>query len=158
MAHEMNMMGKMLKWSRSIAVIGSMIGASASAQQYVAPGMMAIDGIPVVCGPALTILSGSQIGGVARAFPGQILLNWPVFMQMPTGVKLFIYAHECGHLLHGLNEDIADEFAIRLGVAQGWINPMVMQQICQSVYFSPGDWTHAPGPLRCQRMLGYLGS
>lgn len=52
-----------------------------------------------------------------------------------------------------MNEQAADAWAIKIGRNQGWINPQTVQQICQSVYFSSGDWTHFPGPARCQLMI-----
>jgi hypothetical protein len=147
---------------RAVAVLASsailfagLPSGAALAQQYVPPGGLVIDGIPVNCGNVGTVLGGDEIGDVARAIPGQILLNWARFNAYPTAMKMFTYAHECGHQLYGSNENVADEFAVKLGRAQGWLRPWDIQQICQGVWMSPGDWTHLPGPARCQNIVAY---
>ena len=126
-------------------------GSVASAQQVFPPGTFVIDGFPVNCGNTVTIVT-PHLPDIAVAQPGKILLH-PMLWSYPTGVKLFIYAHECAHQFVGANEPAADAWAIKLGRSQGWINLDVIHQICQSFWFSPGDWTHFPGPQRCQMML-----
>lgn len=122
----------------------------ARAQTY-PPGMYSIDGFKVSCGHAFTTVT-PDIPDIASAMPGQILLH-PRLDNYPTGVKLFVYAHECAHQFLGPNEVAADAWAIKLGRNQGWINLQVLNQICQAVFFWPGDWTHFPGPQRCQMMI-----
>jgi len=135
----------------SILLTAVLIATQANAQVF-PPGTFSIDGIPVNCGGASTVLT-QGLGDVAKAIPGRILIDIDAFQTLPTGVKLFVYAHECGHQIYGPNENTADCFAVKLGRNQGVIDYNVLQSICQSVYFSPGDWTHMPGPLRCQQML-----
>ena len=122
----------------------------AKAQAY-PPGTFSIDGFRVSCGNTFTIVT-PDIPGIAYAMPGRILLH-PMLASYPTGVKLLVYTHECAHQFVGPNEVAADAWAIKLGRNQGWINPQVLNQICQAVFFSPGDWTHFPGPQRCQMMI-----
>ena len=124
---------------------------AASAQQVFPPGTFSIDGFPVNCGNTITIIT-PQLPDIAVAQPGRILLH-PMLRNYPTGVKLFVYAHECAHQFVGANEPAADAWAIKLGRNQGWINLHIINQICQAVWFSPGDWTHFPGPQRCQMMI-----
>jgi hypothetical protein len=52
----------------------------------------------------------------------------------------------------GNNEQAADCFAVKLGRNQGFFSPASIHQICAFTFPSPGDWTHLPGPLRCQQM------
>jgi|CXWL01.1.fsa_nt_gi hypothetical protein len=132
--------------------------APVAAQQAIPPGGMVIDGYPVACGPAWTILVGPELGDVAKADIGgnRIALNWPVFNAQPTLVKVFVYAHECGHIVGYANEDAADAFAVKLGRQQGWLNPQGLQSLCAATWMTPGDWTHFPGPLRCQRMIQHF--
>ena len=118
--------------------------SSANGQQVFPPGTFFLDGFPVNCGNTVTIVT-PQLPDIAMAQPGRILLH-PVLWNYPTGVKLFVYAHECAHQFVGANEPAADAWAIKLGRHQGWINPHILNQICQSVWFSLGDWTHFPGP------------
>lgn len=132
----------------ALSASGSIIRA-----QSFPPGSFLLDGYPAGCGQAWTIVT-PNIADVAYALPGQILLHpMLVFGGAPTGVKHFVYAHECAHQFVGSNEPEADAWAIRLGRDQGWIDPFVLDQICQSVWFAPGDWTHFPGPLRCKIMV-----
>jgi hypothetical protein len=128
------------------------LGAAPARAQDFPPGTFLLDGYPAMCGQAWTTVTPS-IPDVAYALPGQILLHPAlVFGGAPTGVKHFVYAHECAHQLVGPNEAAADAWAIRIGRGQGWIDAVVLDQICQSLWFSPGDWTHFPGPLRCGMM------
>ena len=140
-----------------VIVVTGLTSNSTLAQEFVPPGQLIFDGIPVACGvPA--VLVGPELGDIAKSVPGQILINWATFSQFPTGVKMFVYGHECGHQVVGPNENAADKFSIDLGRQQGWVNLMTLQQICQSVYFTAGDWTHMPGPARCQAMYAYFQS
>ncbi|HEY0837308.1 MAG TPA: hypothetical protein VGE72_25570 [Azospirillum sp.] len=130
----------------------------AATAQIFPPGYFGIDGIPVGCGPVFTEVHAS-LPDIALAVPAgmgappRILINGPMFASLPTGVKLFIYAHECFHHITGPSEAAADCYAVKLGRNQGALSLPVLQQICQAVFFSPGDWTHFPGPVRCQQML-----
>lgn len=90
---------------------------------------------------------------MGKAAPGQGIFLHPALNSYPPGVIAFIFAHECAHFRGTMDEQAADIWAMRLGRRQGWINPQTVNDICASVYFSPGDWTHFPGPWRCQNMI-----
>ena len=122
----------------------------AKAQNY-PPGTFTIDGFAVSCGNTVTTVT-PNIPDIAYAQPGRIQLH-PRLNNYPTGVKLFVYAHECAHQFVGSDEVAADAWAIKVGRLQGWINPLILDQICRFLWFSPGDWTHFPGPQRCQLMI-----
>lgn len=124
----------------------------AHAQQCYPPGTFSIAGYPFVCGPAVTCVDPS-IGDMGRAGPGQGIWLHPMLNNYPPGVIGFVFAHECAHFQGIMNDSAADAAAIKLGRNQGWITPQTVQQICQSVYFTPGDWSHFPGPMRCQQMI-----
>jgi hypothetical protein len=141
------------------AFLAALVFSSTSyAQTTIPPGQFAIGGTPVACGPAPTFLVGPQLGDIAKANQQGIWLNYPLFQQMPLAVQLFTYAHECGHvnqILRGsfINEDGADLFAMQLGKSQGFLNIFSIQTVCVFLWSSGGDWTHRPGPVRCQNML-----
>lgn len=126
--------------------------SEAQAQQCFPQGTFHIAGYPFSCGPATTCID-PNIGDLGRAVPGQAIWLNPMLNNYPVGVIGFVFAHECAHFLGNMNEQAADAWAIKIGRNQGWINPQTVQQICQSVYFSSGDWTHFPGPARCQLMI-----
>ncbi len=116
------------------------------------PGTLRISGYPFTCRNAPTIID-PRIGDIARAAPGQAIWMHPMVNNFPPGVIGFVFAHECAHFIGIRDEQQADRWAIKIGRNQGWIVPSTVNQICQSVYFSSGDWTHFPGPLRCANMV-----
>jgi hypothetical protein len=125
-----------------------------SSAQTFAPGQFQIGGIPVSCGPAITVLRGG-IGDSARAVPGNppaIILDPSLFGSFPVPVQFFVYAHECGHHVVGSNENAADCWAAKLGRDQGWFTNVTMNFLTQVFQWNPGDWTHAPGPIRLQNI------
>lgn len=108
-----------------------------------------IAGVPLVCGGATSYVA--MIPDIAMAQPGTLLFR-PDFFNLPPYMQWFVYAHECAHQVVGSNEQAADCFAVKLGRNQGFFPPQAIQQICAFTFPSPGDWTHFPGPLRCQQM------
>lgn len=139
---------------RIIVLLAVLLGplSEVQAQQCFPPGTFTIAGYPFNCGPAPTCID-ANIGDIGRAAPGQAIWLHPVLNNFPAGVIGFVFAHECAHFQGNMNEHAADAWAIKIGRNQGWINQQTVLQICQSVYFSPGDWTHFPGPARCQMMI-----
>lgn len=113
---------------------------------------MIIGGFPFSCSAAATCIDPT-IGDIGRAAPGVGIWLHPMLNNYPVGVIGFVFAHECAHYIGVTDEQQADSWAIGVGRDQGWINEGILQQICQSLYFSPGDWTHFPGPMRCQNMI-----
>lgn len=126
--------------------------AQVVAQICYPPGSMVIGGVHFSCNAATTCID-PRIGDIGRASPGVGIWLHPMLNNYPVGVIGFVFAHECAHYIGILDEQQADGWAITIGRDQGWIDQYILQQICQSFYFSPGDWTHFPGPLRCQNMM-----
>ena len=108
-----------------------------------------IAGVPLVCGGAVSYVA--YIPDIAMARPGALLFR-PDYFSLPPYIQWFIYAHECAHQVVGGNEQAADCWAVKLGRNQGFFPPQAIQQICAFTFSSPGDWTHLPGPMRCQQM------
>lgn len=125
-----------------------LVSGSTFAAQNLGPNPI-IGGVPVSCGGNVTIVA--PVNDIAKAMPGRIVLN-PAFFQLPPVVQLFIYAHECGHHVVGLNEAAADCWAIKTGRNQGWLPPQGANLVGAFFINTPGDWTHAPGPYRVQQM------
>lgn len=123
-----------------------------SAQECYPPGTFTIAGYLFTCGNAVTCID-PRIGDIGKAAPGQGIFLHPMLNNYPPGIIGFVFAHECAHYRGDMDEQRADRWAIKLGRRQGWITPYTVRQICQSVYFTPGDWSHFPGPLRCQNMI-----
>jgi hypothetical protein len=51
-----------------------------------------------------------------------------------------------------MDEQGADYQAICWGKQMGAITPSILVNLCQSVWLTPGDWSHFPGPQRCGMM------
>lgn len=121
---------------------------AASAQQILGTNPV-LGGYPVSCNGAVAIVA--PVNDLAQAVPGQIILN-PVLFQYPPVVQIFVYAHECAHQFVGSNEPAADCWAVKLGRNQGWLPPQAVGIVASTFVNSPGNWTHAPGPVRAQQM------
>lgn len=139
-----------------IALIIFLINGRPTNSQYYPPGTLTIDGFSVECHVIGSIVS-TQIPGIAffDSTGPAILLNPMYFFELPTQVKIFVYAHECGHSVIGANESAADCFAVKLGRDEGWLDHQGLQFSLQYLSTSIGDrWTgHLPGPLRVQNAL-----
>lgn len=127
--------------------------ASAVQAQVFPPGTFAIDGIPVNCGPTTTILNPGLPDVAMADGNGNIILNPAVLNGLPTVLKLYWYAHECGHYHVGANEVAADCWAIRIGRDQGWFPPQAFQDLVQMFWNNPGDMAHPSGMQRVQNMM-----
>lgn len=123
--------------------------------QVLPPGTLELDGRLARCGASWTeIVSAGPNGGYAwYSFARDvIILNHDQYYSQPTFLKLFIYAHECGHKVRGASEDEADCFAARIGRDQGWFHGANFPLLVAQLRNSPGDWTHRPGPMRLQHI------
>ena len=142
------------------AIIGCGSGldaGSASAQAY-PPGTFSVDGIPVVCGSVWFVVT-PQVPDVGMADgQGRIFLN-PMFLAgLPTPLKLYWVAHECGHYFVGANEVAADCWAMKVGKAQGWFPPQAFQSMMLMFQNNPGDMAHPSGPQRVANMMACYNS
>ena len=135
-----------------LVVLASVLAVPAAAfgQQVLGPTPI-IGGVQVSCRGAITVVA--PVNDIAKSAPGQIILN-PLLFQYHPVVQLFVYAHECGHQIVGVNESAADCWAVKTGRDQGWLPPQVTTLVAQAFVNSPGDWTHPPGPERIRRMGG----
>jgi hypothetical protein len=134
-------------------LLSAFLGASRSNAQIFPPGSFSVDGIPIVCGP-VTFVYQPQLNDVGmNNGRGVIFLNPNVLSRLPTVLKLYWVAHECGHTFVGPNEVAADCWAIKTGKAQGWFPPQAFQMLYQMFQNSPGDMAHPSGPARVANML-----
>ena len=119
--------------------------------RLVEPGQLKIDDHRMVCGKRPTVIDNTfeSWGG---AYPGYLILNMERLKTLPTAVKLFIFAHECGHQFVGRNEDAADCFGVKRGRRYGWLTEEGLAQVCDFISKLKGDADHAAGPKRCEQM------
>lgn len=115
-------------------------------------GQLSLDGHRMTCGPWATVLDPNLNDYAAAPYRQFIILNMPYIAKVPTTVKLWIYSHECGHLLDGPNENKADCYAVQRGRVAGWLDASGLEQVCGFISAAHPDATHASGPQRCALM------
>lgn len=124
----------------------------AQAQQAFYPGQFSIDGIPVRCGSVIFVLDPNLNDvGIADG-RGHIFLNPTILSRLPTVLKLYWAAHECGHYFVGASEVGADCWAIKTGRDQGWFPPHAFDLLMQMFQNNPGDVAHPSGRQRVANM------
>lgn len=115
------------------------------------PGALKLDGQSMVCGQRPTVLD-SQLDDYGAAYPGFLILNPRLLAKVSPPVKMWIYAHECGHQFRGPDEETADCFAVQRGRRQGWLTPGGLDEICHFISPAKGDSMHFAGSNRCAYM------
>jgi hypothetical protein len=114
-------------------------------------GELKLDGHKMTCGQRPTVLD-SQLDDYGAAYPGFLILNPKLISKVATVVKLWIFAHECGHQFRGPDEETADCFAVQRGRRQGWLNADGVEEICRFISPAKGDSMHFSGSHRCESM------
>ncbi len=127
------------------------IAHTGGAAQLVPSGDLKLDGRRMVCGHRPTVLD-SQLDDYGAAYPGFLILNPRLMTKVSTPVKLWIFAHECGHQFRGPDEEAADCFAVQRGRRQGWLTPEGVEEICAFIAPAKGDSMHVAGSYRCEYM------
>jgi hypothetical protein len=119
--------------------------------QRLAPGELKLDGRKQLCGQRPTVID-NQLDDYGAAYPGFLILNPKLLDRVSTPVKLWIYAHECGHQFRGPDEETADCFAVQRGRRQGWLDEAGLEEICKFISPAKGDGMHFSGSHRCAYM------
>lgn len=124
------------------------VGAGA---QIVPSGALRLDGRKAICGQRPTVLD-NQLDDYGAAYPGFLILNPKLMNRVSTAVKMWIYAHECGHQFRGPDEETADCFAVQRGRRQGWLTQDGLEEVCAFISPAKGDSMHFSGSYRCESM------
>jgi hypothetical protein len=126
--------------------------------KVVAAGRLRLAGRTMSCGRVPTLMSHTfwDYGGADKD-RRRIILNPTKLKELPEAVRLYVYAHECGHQRYGPREIKADCYAVQRGVREGWLNAGGMDQICEFIIPHPPDWVHPPGQKRCRTMRACFG-
>jgi hypothetical protein len=119
--------------------------------RIVPSGDLRLDGRKVLCGQRPTVLD-NRLDDYGAAYPGFLILNPRLMNKVSTPVKLWIYAHECGHQFRGPDEETADCFAVQRGRRQGWLTETGLDEVCQFISPAKGDSMHFSGGHRCEQM------
>lgn len=110
-----------------------------------------IDGKRVYCGHRPTVTDNS-LDDYGAAYPGFLIMNPRLLERVTTPVKMWIYAHECGHQFRGAEEAAADCFAVQRGRAMGWLTAEGLEEVCQFISPARADSAHFSGEKRCEHM------
>lgn len=145
-----------IRYTAIVAFIAVFFSVTASGQAF-PPGTFSIDGYPVYCGMNVTILAPNLRDVGMNDGRGHIYVNPYILGQQPTPLKLFWYAHECGHSVVGASESDADCWAIKTGKKQGWFPESSFRDLMIVFANNPGDWTHLPGPARWAHIRACYG-
>jgi hypothetical protein len=119
--------------------------------QIVNPGNLRLDGHKAICGERPIVLD-DQLDDYGAAYPGFLILNPKLMGKVSTPVKMWIFAHECGHQFRGPDEETADCFAVQRGRRQGWLTTQGLDEICKFISPAKGDSMHFSGSFRCEKM------
>ncbi|MDX2259979.1 MAG: hypothetical protein NW205_13825 [Hyphomicrobiaceae bacterium] len=115
------------------------------------PGGLSLDGRRQSCGQRPTVLDPA-LDDYGAAYPGFLIMNPKLLGRVSTPVKLWIYAHECGHQFRGPDEETADCFAVQRGRRQGWLDAAGLVEVCSFISPAKGDMMHLSGSHRCEYM------
>jgi hypothetical protein len=132
-------------------IFGFISFANASPGEYTInrDGSINIAGRALSCGRARNYVDYRVPSpGMASLSGEYIKVNPRYLRRMPPLVRVFVYYHECGHLVVGSNEVRADCWGLRRGIREGWVNEKVLKQIGQSFGNRPRTTTHPSGPER----------
>jgi hypothetical protein len=131
--------------------IGSRAALSAPSMSLKRDGSVEIAGRKFRCGP-VRIMLPRRLNNLGVAGPGMIALNPLLLSRYPEIVRVFVFAHECGHHHVGASELGADCWAVRRGVREGWLDRDGLGQVCRSVSDEPASSTHPSGRRRCMNL------
>lgn len=115
------------------------------------PGALKLDGQQQVCGQRPVVID-NQLDDYGAAYPGFLIVNPKLLSKVSTPVKLWIFAHECGHQFRGPDEETADCFAVQRGRRQGWLTSEGLDEVCSFIAPAKGDSMHFSGSHRCEYM------
>lgn len=117
----------------------------------IGPGEMKLDRYRVYCGQRPTVID-DKLDDYGAAYPGFLIMNRRLLAKVSTTVKMWIYAHECGHQFRGPDEETADCFAVQRGRREKWLTPEGLEEVCNFIAPAKGDSMHLSGSHRCTYM------
>jgi hypothetical protein len=124
----------------------------AASLELSASGELAIDGRAVTCKPSIQTILDARLPNLGIATRTQLVLNPHLLRRLSPTVRMFVYHHECGHHHVGGDEFGADCWAVKAGVAAGWLNRPQLAEICTSFGNSGPTATHPATSQRCRAL------
>ncbi len=116
-------------------------------------GTVAIAGRTMRCGNIRSRLDpGLDNLGLSVPDRALIVVNPALLSREPETVRLFVFAHECGHHHVGGSELGADCWAVKRGLSEGWLSRDGLKQVCRSFGNMPETSTHPSAARRCSNL------
>lgn len=148
---------------RARDIIAIVIGIATAAASSAAFATSAVDvhdngtlfeaaGRKVSCGPNIRTILDPQLPNLGIATRNLLVMNPRLLQRQPENVRLFVFHHECGHHHVGGDELGADCWAVRQGVASGWLHAPDLKDICRSFGSTPETATHPASARRCSAL------
>jgi hypothetical protein len=103
------------------------------------------------CGAAKTVMD-DNLRDDGAAMGDFVLLNPKRLSGVSPPAQQWVYGHECGHLNGHTDEEDADCFSVRKGLAEGWLDAFGLEKVCAFVARVPPDHAHPKGADRCAAM------
>lgn len=91
----------------------------------------------------------ADLNDYGAAVRGTIVLNPERLRRLSSQAQLFVYAHECGHQIHGRSGAAADCYAARRGRDEGWLTRSGISGICNVFPKTQETATHGARGARC---------
>jgi hypothetical protein len=115
-----------------------------------ADGSLQIDGRTLKCGEVRNALDRHLPNlGISVPATRLLVINPLLLARESKTVRLFVFNHECGHHHVGGSELAADCWAVRRGVAEGWLDRGGIGEVCSSFGGAPETPTHPSAARRC---------
>jgi len=133
-------------------VIATCSPSDATAIQMRDDGELSIDGRRVSCKSDVRTILDAKLPNLGIATRSLLVLNPQLLSRYSSTVRLFVYHHECGHHHVGGDEMSADCWAVRSGVASGWLRERQLQEICASFGNAKATATHPATAPRCRAL------
>jgi hypothetical protein len=148
--------GTTSRWAQFLAAGLATLAVAASAAasdtritgKVYGPGEYRIAGHALSCQSVRTLVS-AQLNDFGAAVPGTIVLNPQRLNRLAPAARLFVYAHECGHQIHGRSEASADCYAAQRGRDEGWLRKGDIAGICGVFPRAMTSASHGARGARC---------
>jgi len=114
-------------------------------------GKVEIAGERVKC-EDVRIRLDNKLDNLGVSYPEEriIIINPRELSYFEGAVQLFVWAHECGHIIQdGGSEVDADCFAVKKGIDDGWLTRKTMMWVCRSFGNEPANDVYPSGVRRC---------
>ena len=120
--------------------------------EVVPSGRLSFAGRPTACEAFPTVADPLLNDYAAAPYKGFIIINPRLMPRLAGPVRLWIFYHECAHLLGVRDEAKADCLSTKRGLREGWLDHQGLEEVCSFISDGKADATHKSGPERCAQI------